>query len=54
MEKLEDKLDSLKNLNGKSFRLCAITIARFDLGIKFDLEDYNEYAKEVSIYPIFT
>jgi hypothetical protein len=33
--KLENKLDSLRTLNGKSFRLCALTIARFDLAIKF-------------------
>lgn len=46
--KLEEKLGSLKVLNGKSFRLCAITIARFDLGIEFSTIDYAQYAEEVS------
>lgn len=46
--KLESKLESLKSLNGQSFRLCALTIARFDLGIQFTKEDYIQYAEEVS------
>jgi hypothetical protein len=51
MDKLEGKLESLKSLNGKSFRLCALTIARFDLGIQFDKEDYTEYAELVRTHP---
>lgn len=47
IKKLENRLNVLKSLNGKSFRLWAITIARFDLGIEFSNEDYCRFAEEV-------
>lgn len=52
IKKLESRLEVLKSLNGKSYKLWAITIMRFDLGVKFSKEDYNKFAQEVRVSEI--